>query len=841
MANIKITDLTAYTDPLNTDVLPIVDVTSDTTKKVSIADLLKNASAGTAAAPGIAFDGDNTGIYSPGADQVAISTNGTGRLFIASDGKILAGQSAVLSNATGQRLELTGDIVVNTSTTGTGAEAGLNFYQLTSLSTATRACARIASISTGSYTAGNGTTNDADLAIQTSLNGTLSERLRIDSSGRLGLGTSSPSAKLDVNGDVRITSDLTIDVDTTAFGGIAFKNNNTGTSGYWRIAGDADGDLKYERRNSGGGFVSAPFNVSSTGVASFTNNVGIGTTSPEAPDGTNADNPLNGQVVSVYGSSPALNLVASSSTGYSLINFGRVGSSTNPYRFAVGYDQAGDLGVLAARNSIAFKVDAGIDAASEAARIDNSGRLLVGTSSSSSNNSVVIEGYSGSNTGQGILTLAKGSSTPADGNVLGAIEFTDSGHVASASVIGRRDGGTWTSGSSQPSRLVFSTTADGASSPTARMTIKNDGRVGIGVASPNERLDVRGKLYLNNGSASYFDAASSNGLVITNPTAVRWEVNSAERARLDSSGRLLVGTSAARNIFSGASPAFQVEGTNQSGGFATIFRNGTVAGQPATLGIGRSKGSALGSVAALASGDYIGRVSFFGADGTGTVNAAEISAYVDGTPGANDMPGRLVFSTTADGSSSPTERMRVGNDGDVLIGATTLISQSTSTGSGVRITKNGQQISIADGSPAFFIGRNTSDGNSVDFRRAGVQVGTISVTASGTAYNTSSDYRLKENVVPLTGAADRLNELQVHRFNFIADPGKTVDGFIAHEAQAVVPECVTGAKDAVDDEGNPVYQGIDQSKLVPLLTAALQEALAKIETLEQRLSDAGIA
>ena len=120
-------------------------------------------------------------------------------------------------------------------------------------------------------------------------------------------------------------------------------------------------------------------------------------------------------------------------------------------------------------------------------------------------------------------------------------------------------------------------------------------------------------------------------------------------------------------------------------------------------------------------------------------------------------------------------------------------------------------------------------------------VGSISVTTSATAYNTSSDYRLKENVVPLTGAVDRLNQLQVHRFNFIADPNKTVDGFIAHEAQAVVPECVTGTKDEVDDEGNPVYQGIDQSKLVPLLTAALQEALAKIETLEQRLSDAGIA
>jgi hypothetical protein len=77
-----------------------------------------------------------------------------------------------------------------------------------------------------------------------------------------------------------------------------------------------------------------------------------------------------------------------------------------------------------------------------------------------------------------------------------------------------------------------------------------------------------------------------------------------------------------------------------------------------------------------------------------------------------------------------------------------------------------------------------------------------------------------------------LNQLQVRRFNFIADPDTTVDGFLAHEAQEVVPECVTGTKDEVDDEGNPVYQGIDQAKLVPLLTAALQKAIGRIETLE---------
>jgi len=120
----------------------------------------------------------------------------------------------------------------------------------------------------------------------------------------------------------------------------------------------------------------------------------------------------------------------------------------------------------------------------------------------------------------------------------------------------------------------------------------------------------------------------------------------------------------------------------------------------------------------------------------------------------------------------------------------------------------------------------------VRFVNGTTQVGSITTSTTSTAYNTTSDYRLKENVIPLTGAIERLQQIPVYRFNFIADPDKTVDGFLAHEAQAVVPECVTGAKDEVDADGNPVYQGIDQSKLVPLLTAALQEALAEIENLK---------
>ena len=109
-------------------------------------------------------------------------------------------------------------------------------------------------------------------------------------------------------------------------------------------------------------------------------------------------------------------------------------------------------------------------------------------------------------------------------------------------------------------------------------------------------------------------------------------------------------------------------------------------------------------------------------------------------------------------------------------------------------------------------------------------VGSIKTNGSATSYNTSSDYRLKENVVDITDGITRVKQLQPRRFNFIADNATTLDGFLAHEAQTVVPQAVSGEKDGEE------MQSIDQSKLVPLLTAALQEAIVKIETLETKVT-----
>ena len=133
------------------------------------------------------------------------------------------------------------------------------------------------------------------------------------------------------------------------------------------------------------------------------------------------------------------------------------------------------------------------------------------------------------------------------------------------------------------------------------------------------------------------------------------------------------------------------------------------------------------------------------------------------------------------------------------------------------------------------INRNNS-GDIQIFQRNGLVKGEVHINASRVAYQTTSDYRLKENITTLSNGITRLKTLKPSRFNFKADSSNTIDGFIAHELQTVVPESVSGTKDGVDSEGEPIYQGVDNSLVVPLLTAALQEAVAKIEVLETKVA-----
>ena len=282
--------------------------------------------------------------------------------------------------------------------------------------------------------------------------------------------------------------------------------------------------------------------------------------------------------------------------------------------------------------------------------------------------------------------------------------------------------------------------------------------------------------------------------------------------------RVYIGDNTSRNLFASK---LQIEGDGTSG--MSIHRATADSGPP-YLNLSSSRGTAAGDATVVQDGDGVGTIYFSGADGTDRFSGAGyISCHIDGTPGSNDMPGSLRFATTADGSSSPTERCRIDSSGKLLINT----SSTLGANQGVLHLKGATNNTVC------VVQVNNNGEKGFDFyNSSGSRVGFIAINASDTTFSTSSDYRLKENVVTEWDATTRLKQLKPSRFNFIIDADKTVDGFLAHEVSSIVPEAITGEKDAVDADGNIDPQGIDQSKLVPLLVKTIQELEARITALE---------
>ena len=197
------------------------------------------------------------------------------------------------------------------------------------------------------------------------------------------------------------------------------------------------------------------------------------------------------------------------------------------------------------------------------------------------------------------------------------------------------------------------------------------------------------------------------------------------------------------------------------------------------------------------------------------------------------------MSGTAGNAITFTERMRIDSSGNVLVGTTSTTPRDFTSGGGTKLPAANGPLEHATGDPnAMFInytGSASGAGTFITFRQQGSNRGTISTNGSTTAYNTSSDYRLKENIAPMTGALDIVQTLKPSTYTW-KETGVNSQGFIAHELQAVVPDCVTGEKDAVDAEGNPKYQGVDTSFLVATLTAAIQEQQTIINDLKARVT-----
>jgi hypothetical protein len=296
----------------------------------------------------------------------------------------------------------------------------------------------------------------------------------------------------------------------------------------------------------------------------------------------------------------------------------------------------------------------------------------------------------------------------------------------------------------------------------------SNNRVGIGTATVDERLHVsggnikqqlasatNGGFNVNNGTndliaigtggfAANAGSATDGGIRTTNNLVFATGTGAPERARIDSSGRLLVGTSTSRSVqdFAGNGPEslIQIEATNSTAIMSIISAGTADASRGGTLSLGRHRNATVGGTPTVVqSGDLLGAICFAGGDGTDMLTkGASIACQVDGTPGADDMPGRLIFSTTADGASSPTERMRITASGRIGFlcnpDATWPVAVSASGANGSGVATDGSLGITTNGATCAYINRNNADGDLIRFYESGDLEGAISVSGSTVTY-----------------------------------------------------------------------------------------------------------
>ena len=388
------------------------------------------------------------------------------------------------------------------------------------------------------------------------------------------------------------------------------------------------------------------------------------------------------------------------------------------------------------------------------------------------------------------------------------------------------------SGASLSGALVFGV-ADYNTAAAEAMRIDHDGNVGIGDATPEALLDVGGGYGSNTTVATFAHATdayieienmtSQNGagIILTNAGTKKWTIQKDTSAHYltiqDTSGDVMtflqggnvgIGTNAPHEML-------HVEGGDGTQALVAVKEDTATATASYMFKVD-STGTDVRKKAGL----------IFQRDDPGTRGTGTLHICVDGV---ND-----------EGSAAISDsKMAFPADGTVLSKGNFYVSSETSaftagTHNGNLIQVNGQSLSSRAASNAQ---------THKSFVNSNGTVGSITTNGSATAFNTSSDYRLKENVVTDWNGTTLLKQLKPSKFNFIADADTTLQGFLAHEVSSIVPQAVTGEKDAIytaeeaeDDidavEGQPKYQSIDHSKLVPLLVKTIQELEARIEALE---------
>jgi hypothetical protein len=377
---------------------------------------------------------------------------------------------------------------------------------------------------------------------------------------------------------------------------------------------------------------------------------------------------------------------------------------------------------------------------------------------------------------------------------------------------------------------VTAVTVDSSQNVTLAGTLTTTGITNSGVSTAT-RFNPTGSSVTGNGM--YLPAANSLGLSTNGTNAVY----------IDSSQKVGIGTSSP-NANLQVNGGIQVTGTPTIGstGVGVEIGYGLVNASEGAIQAYNRSGSAWINMAYsalvhkfLANNSEAMRITSAGKVGIGTT-APDSALHISGSAvsdksdikltntdssgrswrigdGVGGNAGNLTFFD----STSGTSRMSIDSNGYVIVGGVSSLNSVFSVYGKSTIAPCALQVN-ANGDYGYVF-KNSS----------GALSGAITVNASTVAYNTSSDYRLKENIAPMTGALAKVALLKPVTFKWKID-GVDDEGFIAHELQAVKPNCVTGAKDAVDADGNPQYQGIDTSFLVATLTAALQETKALIDT-----------
>jgi hypothetical protein len=298
-----------------------------------------------------------------------------------------------------------------------------------------------------------------------------------------------------------------------------------------------------------------------------------------------------------------------------------------------------------------------------------------------------------------------------------------------------------------------------------------------------------------------------------------------EALRVDSSGRLLVGTST--SVDNGRPGRIQVASTSDA--WITATRYSTTSGGGEIV-LGHSRGTTVGTQGVVSSGDVLGGIYFTGSDGSAFQYSAFIKAEADAGWSSGDAPGRLVFSTTADGASSPTERMRIHADGGISTNSLT-----TGPGSSTFGTFLGRA-----GSPGFVESYRNADAATAAAAFGG-NAGSAVIRGDGDLENTNnrytgfSDIKLKQNIEDASSQWDDIKAIQVRKYELIANPDRKHIGVVAQELEQVCPGLVIDR--IQNEETGETVKSVAYSVLYMKAVKALQEAMERIEQLEASNAD----